>query len=278
MRAGVLTGPTMAVVELHRVVFVGWGSIARTTVRLLGDAPIEVVAVAGRSETPVPHDLPAGSRLLTDPYELFGLRPDVVVEAAGREAVGPWGRAALESGADLIVSSTSALADEVLRIELEELATRHGVRVVVHPGALGGVDALAAAAAMGIGDVEHRIVKPPGAWLGTHAEEEFDLEALDESVAIFCGTAAEAASQFPLNANVAMTTALAGIGPDQTKVTLVADPAATTNRHEILATGAFGRLAVTIDNQPLPGNPKTSAMAALNLARCIRNRVEPFVI
>ena len=184
----------------------------------------------------------------------------------------------MESGADLIVSSTSALADEVLRIELEELATRHGVRVVVHPGALGGVDALAAAAAMGIGDVEHRIVKPPGAWLGTHAEEEFDLEALDESVAIFRGTAAEAASQFPLNANVAMTTALAGIGPDQTKVTLVADPAATTNRHEILATGAFGRLAVTIDNQPLPGNPKTSAMAALNLARCIRNRVEPFVI
>ena len=137
---------------------------------------------------------------------------------------------------------------------------------------------VAAAAAMGIGDVEHRIVKPPGAWLGTPAEEEFDLEALDESVTIFRGTVAGTASRFPRNANVAMTTALAGIGPDQTKVTLVADPAATTNRHKISATGSFGRLAVTIDNQPLPDNPKTSAMAALNLARCIRNRVEPFVI
>ena len=268
----------MAVVKSHRVVFVGWGSIARATVQLLGDAPIEVVAVAGRPETPVPPDLPAGAQLLTDPDELVGLRPDVVVEAAGRDAVGPWGRAALELGADLIVSSTSALADEVLRVELEELAIGHGARVVVHPGALGGVDALAAAAAMGIGDVEHRIVKPPRAWLGTPAEEEFDLGALDEPVTIFRGTAAGAASRYPRNANVAMTTALAGIGPDQTKVMLVADPAATTNRHEISVSGAFGQLTVMIDNRPLPDNPKTSAMAALNLARCIRNRVEPFVI
>ena len=66
MRAGVLTGSAMAVVEPHRVVFVGWGSIARATVRLLGDAPIVVVAVAKWSETPVPPDLPAGARLLRE--------------------------------------------------------------------------------------------------------------------------------------------------------------------------------------------------------------------
>ena len=278
MRARVLNGSTMTVVEPLRVVFVGWGSIARATVGLLGDAPIRVVAVAERRGTPAPPDLPAGARLLIDPDDLAELQSDVVVEAAGRDAVGPWGRAALGSGADLVVSSTSALADEALRAELEGLAVENGARVVVQPGALGGVDALSAARAMGIDDVEHRIVKPPGAWLGTPAEEGHDLGSLDEPVEIFRGTASEAASSFPLNANVAMTTALAGIGPERTKVTLVADPAATGNRHEISATGDFGRLAVTIDNQPLPDNPKTSAMAALNLARCLRNRVEPFVI
>ena len=62
-----------------------------------------------------------------------------------------------------------------------------------------------------------------------------------------------------------MTTALAGIGPDRTQVSLVADPSATTNRHEITARGRFGSLHVVIDNAPLPANPKSSAMAALGL-------------
>ena len=75
-----------------------------------------------------------------------------------------------------------------------------------------------------------------------------------------------------------MTTALAGIGPERTRVTLVADPSASTNRHEIRAAGAFGRLEVRIENQPLPGNPKTLAMAALSLARAVANRSGTIVI
>ena len=94
----------------------------------------------------------------------------------------------------------------------------------------------------------------------------------------FSDSASAAASQFPKNANVAMTTALAGIGPDKTKISLVADPAATTNRHELTAHGAFGQLDVVIANRPLPANPKTSAMAALSLVRSIENRVAPIVI
>ena len=75
-----------------------------------------------------------------------------------------------------------------------------------------------------------------------------------------------------------MTTARAGVGPDRTTITLVADPAATTNRHEISAKGAFGTLDVSIANNPLPDNPKTSAMAALNLVRSIENRVSAITI
>ena len=75
-----------------------------------------------------------------------------------------------------------------------------------------------------------------------------------------------------------MTTALAGIGPHDTKITLVADPNASKNRHEITASGAFGHLDVSITNTPLPENPKTSAMAALSLVRAIQNRVNPVIV
>ena len=70
----------------------------------------------------------------------------------------------------------------------------------------------------------------------------------------------------------------AGIGPDRTEITLVADPSATTNRHEISARGGFGSLEVVIDNNPLPANPKSSAMAALGLVRAITNRATAIAI
>ena len=71
-----------------------------------------------------------------------------------------------------------------------------------------------------------------------------------------------------------MISALAGIGLDRTQLALVADPAARHNSHRIEASGDFGRLAVEIENHPLPGNPKSSAMTALNLVRLIENRVQ----
>ena len=216
--------------------------------------------------------------MITEPAQLAATAPHVVAEAAGRESVAPWGHAAIDAGADFLVSSVSAFADTGLMRSLRESAERAGTSIQVHPGALAGVDALAAAKVLGIDEVEHRIVKPPAGWRGSAAEELCPLDDLDGPVAFFTGSAAITATRFPKNANVAMTTALAGVGPDRTTVTLVADPAATTNRHEVRAHGAFGRLDVAIDNAPLPSNPRTSAMAALSLARAIEHRATSLVI
>ncbi|MBC8364351.1 MAG: aspartate dehydrogenase [Actinobacteria bacterium] len=261
-----------------RVALVGWGAIARTASRLLAGAPVEIVAVAVRAGSGPHSDLPGLARLITDPDELASTRPDVVAEAAGRESVGPWGRAALLAGADLIVSSASAFADTALLEELLGIAAGHGAHVQVHPGAIGAVDALAAASIMGLESVEHRVIKPPVAWRGTPAEDRCDLDDLDGPEVLFAGTATDAASQFPKNANVVVTTALAGVGLEATQVRLVADPMATGNRHEITAIGGFGRLEFTISGHPLPDNPKSSTMAALNLVRGIRNRSSPLVL
>jgi len=261
-----------------RLAFVGWGAIARAAAQVLRHAPVEIVAVAVHDRSAERPDLPVTATLITDPAQLAATDPDVVAEAAGRESVEPWGRAALAAGADFVVSSVSAFVDAEMMRSLRSAAERSGTSIQVHPGALAGVDALAAAKAMGVADVEHRIVKPPAGWRGSAAEELCPLDDLDGPVAFFTGSAAVTASQFPKNANVAMTTALAGIGPERTTVTLVADPSATTNRHELTARGAFGQLDVAIDNAPLPSNPRTSAMAALSLARAIEHRATSFVI
>ena len=271
-RATVSTGVAL------RVAFVGWGAMAQEAFRLLGDAPIEVVAVAVRPGSERPRGLPPEASMITRTDELALTMPDVVAEAAGYESVGPWGRATLGVGADFVVSSVAAFADGALLEELQAMAVDHGAQIQIQPGALGGVEALAAASAMGIETVEHRITKPPSAWRGTPAEERCDLEDLDEPEAFFIGTAADAASRFPKNANVAMTTALAGIGPERTQIKLIADPMATENRHEITAVGAFGKLDFSVSSYPLSDNPKTSAMAALNLARCLLNRVKPLIV
>lgn len=261
-----------------RVALIGWGAIGRSVAKMLQDTPVEIVAIAARDRQVERVGIPPSAHFITSVDELAATRPDVVAEAAGRGSVGPWGRAALRCGADFVVSSVSAFADPALLQELRDLALETDQQVHIQPGALGGVDALSAARLMGVETVEHRMVKPPAAWRDTPAEGLCALDTISEPTAFFSATATEAAMRFPKNANVAMTTALAGVGPNKTKITLVADPDASTNRHEISAHGAFGELFVTISNNPLPENPKTSAMAALNLVRAIQNRVSPIII
>lgn len=263
-----------------RVAVVGWGAIAPVTGRLLRDhnAAVEIVAVAVRDPNKARLDLPDRAALVTTPAEMLATGPDLVVEIAGRDSVVPWGRAALAAGVDLMVSSVSAFAEPGLLDEFLTLAVETGARVHIPPGALGGVDALVAGKFMGVESVEHRIVKPPKAWRGTLAESLCDLETITEPTAFFVGNSIEAASQFPKNANVAMTTALSGVGPEQTVIRLIAEPGATRNRHEITASGGFGQLEVTLANEALPTNPKSSAMTALSLARAIGNLRNPLVI
>ena len=95
---------------------------------------------------------------------------------------------------------------------------------------------------------------------------------------LYKGTAGEAALLYPQNANVAATVALAGLGFDATEVELVADPDAPGNIHEIEAEGASGRFAIELQGKPSRTNPKTSALAALSVARALINEQAMIVI
>ncbi|HEV7338169.1 MAG TPA: aspartate dehydrogenase [Bosea sp. (in: a-proteobacteria)] len=261
-----------------RVALIGWGAISRRVAALLSSAPnagdIAIVGIGVRSVAAV-QDAAPGAALIADPQQLAGLELDLVVEAAGREAVAIWGEAALRSAPVFAIASASALTDASLLERLLQTAEACGSQLILPPGALAGIDAIAAASVLPLDQVVHSIVKPPAAWRGTPAEDMIALGELSTPAVFFTGSAREAAVRFPQNANVAVISALAGIGLDRTRVELVADPGVAANCHRLSVSGAFGRLDIAIENRPLAGNPKSSEMAALSLVRTIRNRIAP---
>lgn len=263
-----------------RVVMVGWGAIGRRVAQLLATrgAPVTLVAVALRDMATPREGLPETAQLITDPACLAGIEADLLIEAAGRGSVAPWARAGLARGWDVAISSTSALTDANLLAELTALAETNAAQIIIPPGALGGIDALSAASRLGMQAVRHEVVKPALAWRGTPAETLCDLTSLAAPFTFFEGTARAAADAYPQNANVAVISAMAGIGLDRTVVALVADPHATLNSHRIVAEGDFGILTLTLENRPLATNPKSSEMTALSLLRMIENRAGRLVI
>ena len=77
-------------------------------------------------------------------------------------------------------------------------------------------------------------------------------------------------SLFPANINVAALLSLVGVGSDNTKVKIVADPDTDKNTHHIEAAGKFGKMTFSIENFPDPNNPKTSRLAILSAIETLR--------
>ena len=209
---------------------------------------------------------------VVDSLDKLDHMPDLAAECAGHKAVAEWGEAVLVRGIDLIVISIGALSDGVLYGRLKAAAQAGGAKLLLQAGAVAGADALAAAKVGGLARVRYISRKPPLAWKGTPAEGLIDLENLAEETVFFEGRADEAARQYPQNANVAATIALAGAGFEATEVALIADPEAAGNIHQIEASGPFGEFSIEVRGKPLPDNPKTSTLAAHSVVHAIRIR------
>jgi aspartate dehydrogenase len=269
-----MTAPT-------RIALVGCGAIGTSVLELLrGDAALKVVAVV------VPADgiaaaRPIAQRLAPDAQPGTAVPAegiDLVVETAGHAAIEQHVLPALARGTPCVVASVGALSAPGFAEKLEAAAVAGGTQVQLIPGAIGGIDALAAARIGGLDSVRYTGRKPPHAWKGTPAEQGRDLDALSSETVIFEGSAREAALLYPKNANVAATVSLAGLGLDRTRVRLIADPATAENVHTVEADGEFGSFELTMRNKPLAANPKTSALTVYSAVRALRNRVAALVI
>lgn len=207
-----------------------------------------------------------------DPDDL--LEADLIVEAAGQTAVEEIATDALSANCDCLLLSVGALADEQLRTDVFDAARASEGRLYAPSGAIAGLDGIKAAALTGdLESVSLTTTKPPAGLEGAPyvLNNDIDLTAIDEPTVIFEGPATEAASAFPSNINVAVALSLAGIGPTETAVRIIADPDEENNVHQITATGGAGDIETTVRNVPSPTNPKTSYLAAISAIEKLRS-------
>ncbi len=206
--------------------------------------------------------------------ELLETKADYVVEATGPEVLASIAVSVLEAGSNLIALSTGAFADRELQTAVEQAAERTGRKVYVASGAIGGFDLMQAAVLAGSLDVKITNVKSPRALEGAPALNGVALP-FDRTVTLFNGNAKEAIKAFPKNVNVAVALAIATVGVENTMVEVVSMPGKELNTHRIVLEGSFGKAAIEVESKPSPGNPRSSAIAALSVLAKLRNLDAP---
>jgi aspartate dehydrogenase len=216
---------------------------------------------------------PCGFPLFRDIEPLLAEKPEIVVEAGGHEALRCFGPTVLRAGLDLLMVSVGALADpRTERVILAAAASGHS-QAIVASGAIGALDALAAAAVGGLTSVRHTTRKPSRALLSP-AEAAVQTQPQE----LFRGSARAGALRFPESINVAAAVSLAGIGLDRTEVCVIADPSVDRNRHEVFAEGEFGTLRFEIANIPSEENPRSGRLVAMSIVHTLRRRRAQLVI
>ena len=256
-----------------RVAIAGLGAIGAKVAEALDQGIDGLVLAAVSVQNPDKHRSRLSS--LTSkpavlPIEaLFGVA-DIVIECAPskllRSIVAPF----VSSGKTAVVLSAGALLDNE---DLIELAKQNGGQIVVPTGALIGLDAVTAAAVGKIHSVRMVTRKPINGLAGAPyiVENNIDIERITEPLKIFDGTAREAAKGFPANLNVAVALSLAGIGPDQTKLEIWADPTVTRNVHRIEVESDSARFSMAIENIPSE-NPRTGRITAQSVIAYLRKQ------
>ncbi|QND62464.1 aspartate dehydrogenase [Mesorhizobium loti] len=242
---------------------IGFGTIAREIVSAFPQDSCRWVALTREGARPA---LPANVSTVTRLDALIDARPRAVVEAASQEAVAAYVPALLDAGIPTIVASIGAFSDPMLAARLTDASRNSGPCLVLPSGSLGGLDYLRAIAALPDARVRYTSRKPPAAWEAELAA--LGLSAEHEAVSLFEGTPAQAAKLYPKNLNAAFTVALA-VGIDKVTVSVVADPKATGNTHEIEVESTAGTASFRLVNAPSPGNPKTSVLTALSLVAAL---------
>ena len=254
-----------------RVAVVGLGPIGIRVVEALDRGISGLVLAAVSVQHPEKHRNKLASLIKAPavlPIEALCDVADIVIECAPakllRTIVVPF----VSSGKIAVALSAGALLENE---DLIELAKQNGGQIVVPTGALIGLDAVTAAAVGNIHSVRMITRKPVLGLAGAPyiVENKIDIERITEPLKIFEGTAREAAKGFPANLNVAVALALAGIGPDRTKLEIWADPALTRNVHRVDVESDSARFSMSIENIPSE-NPRTGLISAFSVIAYLR--------
>ena len=255
----------------------GLGAIGFPVARRLaaGIPGLALAAVAARDTARAAQRLAeAGIAAPVVPLAELATRADIVVESLPAATFRAIAEPAIDAGRLFLPLSVGALLDH---LDLIDRAKRSGARIIVPTGALLGLDAVRAAAQGEIRSVTLVTRKPPSGLAGAPflAERGISLDGLTAALKVFEGSAREGARGFPANVNVAAALALAGIGPDRTRLEIWADPTVERNTHRIEVEADSVRFAMTIENVPSLENPRTGRITALSVIACLKSLVAP---
>jgi aspartate dehydrogenase len=202
---------------------------------------------------------------------------DVVVECLPSAQFAAVATPVIERGRIFMPLSVGALLNHM---PLIDLARNTGARIIVPTGALLGLDAVRAAAEGRITSARIVTRKPPAGLAGAPllVERGISVDSIKEPLRVFEGSAREAIAGFPANVNVAVALSLAGIGPDQTRIEIWADPGVTRNTHTVIVKSDSSDLTMTIENIPSEENPRTGKITALSVLAALRRLTAPLVV
>lgn len=196
-------------------------------------------------------------------------RSDLIIETASQEIAQPVTKKALDLNKQVLILSVGGL---LVWNGLSRLLKKTKGRLWIPSGALAGVDGLLAARQGRIKQVTLTTRKPLTGLEGAPylKQKRIHLSEIKKPTLIFEGNASQANRAFPRNVNVAATLALAGIGPQRTKVRIFASPTYRRNLHEVEIEGNFGRIRAEVENFPSPSNPRTSELAVLSAVATLK--------
>ncbi|MEL6374697.1 MAG: aspartate dehydrogenase [Pseudomonadota bacterium] len=186
---------------------------------------------------------------------------DVIVECVPAAHVPDLLAPAIEAGRTILPLSVGVLLEHDGFIAR---AAQTGAKLIVPTGALIGLDTVRAMAVGRVHEVRLETRKPPAGLAGAPylLQHGIDLEGLREPRCVFEGNAREAARGFPANVNVAAALALAGVGPERTRVEIWADPSLTRNVQAVTLRSDAGEAQMTMYNVPSDENPRTGRIVA----------------
>ncbi len=257
-----------------RVGLAGLGAVGLAVAKRLeaGLEGLTLSAVAVRDPEKAKRHLPRlGGGIALVPAKDLPAHCDVIVECLPSSLFRDVALPAIDAGKIFMPLSVGQLLEHS---DLAERAKKSGARIIVPTGALLGLDAVRAAAEGKIHSVKMVTRKPPKGLEGAPylVANRISMSDVKTPLKVFDGTAREGAKGFPANLNVAAALSLAGVGADQTRLEIWADPTVDRNTHTIEVDSDSARFKMTIENIPSE-NPRTGKITALSTVAALRGLV-----
>ena len=264
----------------YKLAIIGSGSLGSIIAKVIAQdmsEDYEILGVlSGRIENAIKLADEIGCRAYKTLDDIIDDRPDYIIEAASPNVFKDIGLEILANGINLIPLSVGALADTEFYNRVKEMATENKCRVHIPPGAVGGFDVLRASMLMEDGKVSITTEKSPESLDGAPFLKNKDLskEKIQE---VFSGYAQQAIEHFPKNVNVAVATALATTGVENTKVFINSSPGSKRNKHTIKLMAETVNVTIAIETIPSKNNPRSSTLAAYSVIGLLKNLKSPIV-